>query len=1410
MNKTLCVKTLLTLCFAALLFVGPSFAQDTGVFFDWSQSSPDPNGVGSEGSLFAVVQGILFEGPMPTPTFTQLDSLFDGELFLAAGPNGEGVVGWANGPGDSTQPGTASPGGFRLDWGGNQTVQLTATKEGISYTFDVTLKYGSSDDNRNRWGYTFAAFDNGAADPNHDVKNGVNRWAAWVGDEFDGHRHSANNNESYTVGQDYFPTRESGSTGGNANNDDLAVTFALRNIAGYAVTVPPTPQDVIGGSIFVGDLNFHGQFVAATTGQAVSPKPPPSFEPVLAFEVTVDIGPQLQRVDPGHVELPINFTAPVLNDGNENIADAPITTASGVSFVMAINRRNKDGFNLGSVGWRDLGDGVSSDSLVKLGEDMARNNNGPIRLTFSQLPAGDYTMTSYHRDANTDRAERIEVYIDTGAGFVLQTDPNGADIGNADWDDAFRILEDPNFDPLDPNSIEVDCSLFPEFCVLVPPGVDGLNNDRITETSATFSFSTSGLNPVSIIFDSTNSPDFNLVVPLNGFTLAYLPPATDPTDVNGDGVVDLLDLQIIADNMWQEDPNFELIDGDINGDFKVDQIDFRAWKDSFEAPLTAPLSASVPEPASLGIALLGAVALLGIRRRRSYRPLEAPLSESVPEPASNGNGFLMTGLFPMNFFKYTRLLLAVVIGLSFQTISHATDFEWVGDNDPNVGAGGDNFWATPFRWRAGFDPNGTPIFGLPGSSDDAEILNGGYVLYKFLNPDIDDLDLFNGTLHILEGEVPGEGILTLDPTGDSTNGDFDMRLGGGGSTTLIVEGVLDIGDDFKFRGGTTTIRGTGEMFVGNDVQNWGPGAVLTITDDAFMKIRDNFRVGAGGTMTVSGNSLVISGNNMEVDGILLVTDTANLILRDDWDVNDGGVFTVDPNATVLSEDNFDIKNGGLMIIRGTLNINDDIDVENGGTFRNSGTVTLGEFDMAPEGTYIAHLIKGGQDNIDPMVVAGEAELEGTLIVDFENASTDEVGNKWDLIKAGRLEGSFDNIIITGQKAAGLLANQGIGFSLRFTDAGFTTTFTISIAQRLELQLDRVTGAATIVNASLADPNATAPVTVGLTGYTISSALGSLNPAAWSSLASQGDPNSPDWFEIPASDPNATRITFGELNALGVESIIKDGSVTLGAPYVFDITAATEFGVEIEDVEFTFVNSDAVTVEGLVTYTGGKQSNNIVLTIDPITGNATIQNQSNFAVAIDLYKISSENSTLLTTWNSLEDQGESTWKKSNPQNDIISEFMDSGLTTLHRNNGYSLDGLFDPNTPEALRDVVLEFLLEGSLDLFTGIVVYGDLDPNSLFDPDLNEADFNEDGVVDGSDLLILQRGFGNGTTKAEGDYDNNGVVDEADLAGWKLNYGLPGPDVPGPSFLVAAVPEPTSLVLLVAGALGFAGRRRRR
>ena len=239
----------------ALLSVGSLFAQDAEVpfvSFNWSQVDPDP-ATGS-GELTATINGVEFSASMPTPVMNQ-KSTTDQPI-----PTDLGIVGFANKV-DMPNPGTLN--GFHLGWSGSiiltgsiddaddpNTDTSTAGKIN-NYIFEVNLAFSSGDSPRSTYSYQADVFDDPTGE--HDVTGGKHRFAAWVGDDGDGHRHSGTNDQNYGVGPDTFSLNTSGDIGSHAKGDNLGITLSLRDGTGGTVFVSNL---VFAGTIIVDDSNF--------------------------------------------------------------------------------------------------------------------------------------------------------------------------------------------------------------------------------------------------------------------------------------------------------------------------------------------------------------------------------------------------------------------------------------------------------------------------------------------------------------------------------------------------------------------------------------------------------------------------------------------------------------------------------------------------------------------------------------------------------------------------------------------------------------------------------------------------------------------------------------------------------------------------------------------------------------------------------------------------------------------------------------------------------------------------------------------------------------------------------------------------------------------------------------------------
>jgi hypothetical protein len=105
----------------------------------------------------------------------------------------------------------------------------------------------------------------------------------------------------------------------------------------------------------------------------------------------------------------------------------------------------------------------------------------------------------------------------------------------------------------------------------------------------------------------------------NAVTYMASLPAPVLGDVNGNGVTDINDYTVIRNNFNKPGSKSQ---GDLNGDGVVSFPDFRFWKNyrtdagvGSDAELLAGLGGAVPEPGSVFLAMLGAVALAAAGRR---------------------------------------------------------------------------------------------------------------------------------------------------------------------------------------------------------------------------------------------------------------------------------------------------------------------------------------------------------------------------------------------------------------------------------------------------------------------------------------------------------------------------------------------------------------------------------------------------------------------------------------------------------------------------------------------------------------------------------------------------------------------------------------------------------------------------
>ncbi|QDT00825.1 dockerin type I domain-containing protein [Adhaeretor mobilis] len=273
----------------------------------------------------------------------------------------------------------------------------------------------------------------------------------------------------------------------------------------------------------------------------------------------------------------------------------------------------------------------------------------------------------------------------------------------------------------------------------------------------------------------------------------------------------------------------------------------------------------------------------------------------------------------------------------------------------------------------------------------------------------------------------------------------------------------------------------------------------------------------------------------------------------------------------------------------------------------------------------------------------------------------------------------------------------------------------------------------------------------------------------------------------------TRST-GLLSAGNMDTVSFDFIGTLGEDYrlKFDDGGANRVRSAIDNLSFGETGASAAKLK---------------LVVSTTTGKVTLQNTSGQSFAIDSYEITSASSSLdAVAWNSLQDsdyEGNGAPGNGNGWEEAggvgTHQLIESYLTadsTIADGTSIPLGNAFDFDKAGVQEDLSFSYHIAGNpAFLTTGDVEY--ISP-------IIDADFNNDGEVDGIDLLVWQRGFNTpSATTAQGDADGNGEVDAQDLAAWHAAYDA--------SSLAAAnsfaVPEPASSSLLVLAITGLASRR---
>jgi hypothetical protein len=450
----------------------------------------------------------------------------------------------------------------------------------------------------------------------------------------------------------------------------------------------------------------------------------------------------------------------------------------------------------------------------------------------------------------------------------------------------------------------------------------------------------------------------------------------------------------------------------------------------------------------------------------------------------------------------------------------------------------------------------------------------------------------------------------------------------------------------------------------------------------------------------------------------------------------------------------------------------------GHTFAAAGGVTF-----EANSVYVAGITAATHTTLS---TPGTVLLNGTFRPQFTGV-TPAPGNHWDIIDAVSIDGNF------GLDLTAVTVPNGIAYELVEVPGG-TNGRLLQLQYNALLQLTVNSDSKAV---SISSPSG---VPINLVGYSVVSNGGSLNPTNWSSLDDQNVGGANTWQE---ASPTAN--SLNELIANGTSSLsVGSTPVSVGNPYAF---APASFG-QSPDVEFEYATADGELKQGFVKYTGSKAHNNLLLTVDPATGDARLQNSSNFPVSLIGYSILSESGSLQpgnADWSSLQDQGLGGWQEATPTANALSELINSSTQTLALSPGqsYLLGDLFD--NVGGSRDLELEFILDGDTAERLGVVAYDTVSANVL-------GDYSGDGVVDAADYTLWRNKLGSPAgSLANRNPANSGPISMADYTYWKSRFGATsGAGLGGIALAATNVPEPTTWWLGVVGVLATGSACRRR
>lgn len=476
-----------------------------------------------------------------------------------------------------------------------------------------------------------------------------------------------------------------------------------------------------------------------------------------------------------------------------------------------------------------------------------------------------------------------------------------------------------------------------------------------------------------------------------------------------------------------------------------------------------------------------------------------------------------------------------------------------------------------------------------------------------------------------------------------------------------------------------------------------------------------------------------------------------------------------------------VVNGGSAEVTSAVDAFDDLAIKSGGVdVGGGGTLDVtGGLIVGGDGTLglSGGSVKSGSLAVTGTLAVGEGTIEtgaaaftADSTIDLAAGTTLADGSSIPLLTAGSIASQQPNFTVGG--ATPELAR---GLGLRLGSDGAVSVGSVPIAI-----VNRTSGNVTVTNAGGGD--------ITKKAYTFSSENGLLNPDNFSGL---GD----GWAQASST---ATELT--ELNFAGSATLPSGGNLDFGS-----IWGGTTVTPREEDLSVSVLLDDGTIISGAVEYTG--PANDLVLNVDPATGNATLQNLSASVGDFDLvgYSILSDSGSLnAEAFGGIAEDG---WTTPNPQAAALGQINLEGSKVFGNGTVVDLGNIF---TVGGTQDLVLEFGVVGSDRAQPGTVEYGaggGGDGGGPVDPPAcnpnTQGDLDGNGTVEFADFLTLSANFGNAGTHSDGDIDCNGTVEFADFLTLSANFG----NTVGAG--AASVPEPATGLMILIGTLGMLKFRKR-